>query len=47
MSNAELIPKFVKEARELEMDYFKEFGVYGRVPRSHQVHTGEKIIGVR
>ena len=47
MSNAELIPKLVKEARELEMDYFKKLGVYEWVPRSHQVHTGGKILGVR
>ena len=29
------------------MDYFKKLGVYERFPRSHQVHTGGKIIGVR
>ena len=47
VSNAELVPKLVREARELEMDYFRKLGVYERVPRSHQVHTGGKIIGVR
>ena len=35
VSNAELVPKLVREARELEMEYFKKFGVYERVPRSH------------
>ena len=47
VSNAELIPKLVREARELEMDYFKKLGAYERVPRSHQVHTAGKVIGVR
>ena len=46
VSNSELVPKLVREARELEMDYFKKLGVYERVPRSHQVHTWGKIIGV-
>ena len=44
VSDAELISKLVKEARELEMDYFKKVGVYERVPRSHPVYTGGKII---
>ena len=47
VSNAELVPKLVREARALEMEYFYMLGLYERVPRSHQVHTGEKIIGVR
>ena len=47
VSNAELVPKLVGEARDLEMDAFKKLGVYERVPRSHQVRTGGKIIGVR
>ena len=47
VSNTELIPSLVKKARELEMDYFKKLGVYEHVPRSHQVYTGGKIIGVR
>ena len=47
VSNVELVTKLAREARELEMDYFKKLGVYERVPRSHQVHTGGKIIGVR
>ena len=44
VSNAELVPKLVREACELEMDYFKNLGVYERVPRSHQAHTVGKII---
>ena len=47
VSNAELVPKFVREARKLKMDYFKKLGIYERVPRSHQVHTGGNIIRVR
>ena len=47
VSNAALVPTLVREARELEMEYFRKLGVYERVPRSHQVHTGGKIIGVR
>ena len=47
VSNAELAPKLVREAREMEMDYFKKLGVYERVPRSHPVHTRGKIIKVR
>ena len=47
VSNAELVPKLVREARDLEMAYFKKLGVYERVPRSYQVQTGGKIIGVR
>ena len=33
VSTAVVIPKLVKEARGLEMDYFKKLGVYERVPR--------------
>ena len=42
ISNAELVPKLVREARELEMEYFRKLGVYERAPKSHQVHTGGK-----
>ena len=47
VSNAELAPKLVQQARELEMDSFRKLVVYERVPRYHQVHTGGKIIVVR
>ena len=35
VSNAELVPKLVREARELEMEYFHKLGVNERVPKSH------------
>ena len=47
VSNAELVPKLVRDAPEFEMDYSKKLDVYERVPRSHQVHTGGNIIGLR
>ena len=47
VSNAELVPDLVKAARALEMEYFHRLGVYEVVPKSHQVATGGKIIGVR
>ncbi len=51
VSNAAVVPNLVREARgearDLEMDYFRTLGVYERVPRSQQVHTGGKIIGVK
>ena len=47
VSNAELLPHLVKEARKVEMEYFEKLKVYDRVHRSHQVQTGGKIIGVR
>ena len=47
VSNAELVPALVKAARAVEMEYFERLGVYERVPRSHQVTTGGKVIGVR
>ena len=31
----------------VEMEYFHKLGVYEKVPREHQVASGEKIIGVR
>ena len=47
VSNDNLVPTLVNAARAVEMEYFERLGVYERVPRSHQVHTGGKIIGVR
>ena len=37
----------VKKARKLELEYFEKLGVYTRVPKSHQLRTGGKIIGTR
>ena len=47
VTNAPLNPVLMRKAREVEMEYFERLGVYERVPRSHQVATGGKIIGVR
>ena len=47
VSNAELIPRLVEEARKVEMKYFEDMGVYDRVPREHQLRTGGKIIKTR
>ena len=47
VSSAELNPKLVKEARDVEMQFFKSMGVYTRVPRSEQKTTGGKIIQTR
>ena len=47
VSNAELNPNDVKEARRLEMEYFEKLGVYVRVDRSELEKTGGKLIGTR
>ena len=47
VSGASLIPEKVVEARQEEMKYFKEIGVYTRVPRAHQWTTGWKTISVK
>ena len=47
VTNAPLNPVLMRKAREVEMEYFERLGVYERVPRSHQVAIGGKIIGVR
>ena len=47
VSNENLVPELVHAARAIEMSYFEKLGVYERVPRSHQVATGGKVIGVR
>ena len=47
VSNAELHPSDVKEARKLEMENFEKLGVYVRVDRSELEKTGGKLIGTR
>ena len=47
VSSVELIVDKVKEARALEMKFFKDMAVYTRVPRAHQRTTGGKVIGTR
>ena len=47
VSNENLVPELVHQARAVEMEYFEKLGVYDKVPRSHQLTTGGKIIGVR
>ena len=47
VTGVELDPKLMKEAREVEMTFFKKMVVYTRVPRSMQRMRGGKIIGVR
>ena len=47
VSNENLAPKLVHEARAVEMDYFEKLGVYDRVPWFHQLGTGGNIIAVR
>ena len=47
VSNENLVPELVHQARAVEMEYFEKLGVYDRVPKSHQLTTGGKIIGIR
>ena len=47
VSGAWLNAGMVREARQVEMDYFKSMGVYECVPRSEQLQTKGKIIGTR
>ena len=42
VTEAELKPELVKAAREVEMKFFKDMGVYTRVPLSEQARTGGK-----
>ena len=46
VSNASLGGNLVIEARALELRFFREMGVFARVPREHQRQHGDKIIGV-
>ena len=47
VSNAYLDPSLVKEARSVEMGFFKDMKVYERVPRAEQEKTGGNIIGAK
>ena len=47
VSGALLDPNLIHEARSTEIDYFKNMGVYERVPRSEQLETRGKIIGTK
>ena len=47
VSGVALDPELVKEAREVEMTFFRMMKVYTRVPRAMQKMKGGKIIGVR
>ena len=47
VSNENFKPELVHAARAVEMEYFGNLGVYEKVPRSHQIATGGKVIGVR
>ena len=46
-TNAPLNPVLKRKARAVETEYFERLGVYERVPRSHQMAPGGKVIGVR
>ena len=47
VTNAELIPELVKNARQVEMGYFKKLGVYDDAAKAEQQLSGGVIIGVR
>lgn len=47
VSGVDLDPELVKEAREVEMTFFRKMVVYTRVPRAMQKAKGGKVIGVR
>ena len=47
VTNENFVPELVHAARAVEMTYFSKLGVCEKVPRSHQVASGGKIIGVR
>ena len=47
VTNAELLPELIKKAREVEMGYFAELGVYEYATKAQQQQTLGKIIGVR
>ena len=47
VTNANVDAKLVREARELEMQIFKDLGVYVRVPRASQRNCNGKIIKTR
>ena len=47
VSGAALDPALVRAGRDVEMGFFKDMGVYERVPRMEQVETGGKVIGTK
>ena len=47
ISGAALDPALVHAGRAVEMGFFKDMGVYERVPRAEQKETGGKIIGTK
>ena len=47
VSGVQLDPGLLKEARKVEMKFFREMKVYTRVPRAMQRMKGGKVIGVR
>lgn len=44
VTGSPLDPERVRQARQVEMDYFSLVNVYARVPRTHQKETGGKLI---
>ena len=42
-----LDPRIIRQARMVELEYFRKLQAYTHVPRSHQRNAGGKIIGVR
>ena len=46
VTGVELDPELVRQAREVEMTFFRKMEVYTRAPRSMQRMKGGKIIGV-
>ena len=47
VSNENLVPQLVMDARQVELDFFKSMHVYDKVPRQQQKDTGGKLIGTR
>ena len=48
VTNAELLPELIKQAREVEMGYFAKFGVYEYATKAQQQQqTFGKMIGIR
>ena len=47
VTNADFLPDLVRQAREVEMDYFPKLGVYEYATTAQQQQALGKIIGVR
>ncbi len=47
VTGKELNAEMVREARKLEMEFFRRMGVYRKVRRSWVKQRGERVIGVR